>query len=534
MDENYNLNSETQSQFWPPKPEPKPMFALGRRDMIFAICTLLVSIFASVFGIFGGFALGYLLTVVFAVVLFAVYFAGRGKARVLPVLWGLLSLANSAVFVCTTNGSVRLCGVVISFLLAVTCFDGLVNGRAKGNRQMLGIYYTALSTVSNMGVTIKSLFSNSNGNKKTVGKVLIGFTCAIPVLVVVVPLLLSSDAAFSGMMEDIFSDAYSTICKAVFGVLLSVIALSYGFSMKTGRISGVKQGNFAGVENVYIISFLAAICVCYGLYLFSQLAYFFSAFRGFLPDEEITYAQYARKGFFEMCLIAVINLCMVFLSLFIAKKKDGKVCHGVKALTTFIGVFTLIIIATAISKMVLYIDAYGMTQLRLTTSAFMVFLTVVFISVILRIYIRQINVVKTALLAAGCIVLLLGVANVNKVCAEYNYESYRSGKLKTIDVTALYDLGDEGIPYIVKLTEDADEKVAGTARRCLANAYLFDYFDAMEDKNAVSLEELRQNAKNKGFSYFSIPRTEAYDSLFRFAEENPAFIGNVRQYLVKN
>ena len=170
-----------------------------------------------------------------------------------------------------------------------------------------------------------------------------------------------------------------------------------------------------------------------------------------MPNNEITYAEYARKGFFEMCVIAVINLGIVFLSMLLAQKQNGKACHSIKAITTFIAVFTLIIITTAISKMVLYIDAYGMTVLRITTSAFMLFLAIVFIAVILRVYLNKINIVKTALLAAGCVVLILGTMNVNAVCAEYNYKAYNAKKLDSIDIKALYELGDEGIPYIVKI-----------------------------------------------------------------------------------
>ena len=55
-----------------------------------------------------------------------------------------------------------------------------------------------------------------------------------------------------------------------------------------------------------------------------------------------------------MSVVAVINLCLVFVSLLLAKKEGGKISYGIKISLTFISVFTLIIIATAISKMVLY------------------------------------------------------------------------------------------------------------------------------------------------------------------------------------
>ncbi len=516
----------------PVEPKTKPSFDLTKGDNAFALCGVLVSVFTSVFGIFGGFSLGYLLSIVFMMALFLCYFAKGGKARFFPIFCGVLALANSAVFICTSNASVRFFGVIVSFLLALVCYDGLVGGEAKGNRQTLRVFSRAVMTMGNVGRAIKSLFVG-DGKRKTAGNVVIGLLCAIPVLVVVVPLLMSDDA-FYGMVRNVFGDMTTTAFKLVFGLVLSMFVISYGFSLKAGQVREAKPGKFSGIENAYIISFLSAISVCYLLYLFSQLAYFFSAFRGFLPDGEITYAQYARKGFFEMCMIAIINLGIVFLSLLLSKKRNGKACHGVKALATFIAAFTLIIIATAISKMVLYIDVYGMTVLRLTTSAFMLFLSVVFISVILRIYITKINVVKTALVAAGCIVLALGTANVNAICARYNYQSYMTGRLKTIDVDALYYLGDEGIPYIAKLVADDDAEIAKQAESYLTDVYLYDYFEDMTEAEDFTVETLKKNQRNKGIERFRIPKKAAYDALYGFIEDNASWQETLRQEVADN
>ena len=508
---------------WPQTYKPKPLFDLEKRDVAFAVCGVIIFVLTSIFGIFGGFALGYMVTSIAAFCLFACYFGKGGKLCPFSAICGVLALANAGVFLCTTNGSVRFFGIIVSILLSLVCLDGMVNGRVQGNRRTMEVFYRAAATSGQTDIAVKSLFSDRNGNKKAIGKVLIGLLCAVPVLVIVVPLLLSSDDAFRGMMDRMFDDAGHRVFEVGFGVGLSALAISYGFSLKTGRTAKAKEGAFAGVENVYVVSFLSAISLCYLLYLFSQLAYFFSAFKGFLPDGEITYAQYARKGFFEMCVIAVINLALVFGALLLAKKQEGRACRAIQLLGTFIGVFTLIIIATAISKMVLYIDAYGMTVLRLTTSAFMVFLAVVFISVILRIYIRKINIVKTALLTAGCVVLILGTVNVNRVCAWYNYESYYAGKLKMIDVEAMYNLGDEGIPYVVKIASGEDKTVASTAKKYLKNAYLYDYFEDVNGVEGFTLSQLQKSERDSGFSYFSLPRKEAYESLYDFLEENPDF-----------
>ena len=451
---------------------PGSTFLLTKRDTAFSLCAGLACVFTAVFGIFEGYALGYLLSSVAMLAVFAIYFTKDRKRCVLSFFSGLLALANAGVFVCTSNGSVRFFAAAVSFFLALTCIDGWKNGGVKGNRQTLWIFFRAVATIGKMRMSIRSL--SAGENKRSVGKAMLGILCALPVLIVVVPLLLSSDFAFQGMMKEVFGNVPTLILKIGFGLLLALFVIPYGLSMRHTPTKPAREGRFTGIENVFVISFLSAISLFYVLYLFSQLAYFFSAFQGFLPDEKITYAQYARKGFFEMCVIAVINLIVVFAALLLAKKKNGKVCHGIKGLATFIAIFTLLIIATAISKMVLYIGEYGMTVKRVTTSAFMVFLAIVYLSVILRVYFVRINIIKTGLLAAGCIVLILGFANVNHICARYNYESYQSGKLATVDVEALYNMGHEGIPYVVKLVSDEDKMVAGKAKNYLKKAYLKD------------------------------------------------------------
>ncbi len=501
----------------------KALFPLGKGDIAFALCAVAVCVFTCICGLFGGMALGYLLSVVAFLVLFWCYFAKSGRVTPLSVVAALLVLGMGAVFLCTTNGSVRFFAGVLGFLLGLLGFDSLVRGKTIGNRQTLGGFYAAASSLDNLDIAVKSLFSNENGDKKAVGKVLIGLLCSLPVLAVVVPLLMSSDYAFRGLMDNLFSDALSTILKVAFGVMLAVPVTAYGFSLKYRRTATLKESRFTGIESVYLVSFLSVISLCYLLYLFSQLAYFFSAFRGFLPQGDITVSQYARKGFFEMCTIAVINLVLVLGTFLLAKKKEGKVSGAVKAVTTFIAGFTLVIIATAISKMVLYIDSFGMTVLRLTTSAFMVFLTVVFISVVLRIYLRRVNVVKTALFTAGLVVLVLGVGNVEAICARYNYEAYMHCQLETVDVQAMYELGDEGLPYVAKLTYCVDEAVSTPAKECLAEAYLYDYFEDMQTAEGITVEALRAREKNRGFTRFSLPRQAAYDTLYRYVQECPGF-----------
>ena len=507
----------------------KQTFAINKKDILFAVGAVVCCVFTALFGIFN-FALGYTLSTVMLTVLISLYFVNKQKIKLTSVFYGLLTVMNSAVFISTTNASVKFFAVIIIFLLCIMFFDGFINTRRRGNKAVINTFYSAFSSVGNILISVKSLF-DGNGSKKVI-KVFIGMICAIPMLIIIVPLLISSDDAFSGLVENIFSNSFNTILKIILGLGMSLIVISYGFSVKKGLSAQLKPCNFKGVENIYVISFLSVISACYLLYLFSQLAYFFSAFSGILPSGyKFNVSQYARKGFFEMCVIAVINLAVTALCILLSKKYNGKLNYAIKAFCTFISVFTLIIIATAVSKMVLYIKSFGMTVLRITTSSFMLFLAIVFISVILRIYISKINVLKTAIITAGCVIFVLGTVNVNAVSAKYNYEAYKTGRLKNIDIYAMYELGDEGIPYITKLACSKKPEIAKEAQYYLSQAYLYDYFDNNADSQSFTVDDLKEKQKYKGIKNYSIPKAEAYNSLYKFIEKNPSFSSSC-QFLV--
>ena len=114
------------------------------------------------------------------------------------------------------------------------------------------------------------------------------------------------------------------------------------------------------------------------MFFISQAGYFLSAFTNSLP-EGFTYADYARRGFFELFAIALINLGVTcFMSLF-SKKAGREKPFALKFYSVMISVFTLILIATAMSKMIMYINRYGLTALRFYTSWFMVLLAMIFV-----------------------------------------------------------------------------------------------------------------------------------------------------------
>ena len=528
-EQNFENNTEMQ-QGYSSCTKPIERFDIDIKDVAFAVIFVVGSIIMSAFGIFGGFRAGFTVAAIILSVSVTAYFKTKEiKTSVYPFVCFWLGLGLTVSFSVTSNSSVRFWCFALLIILQLVWFTSLViKERAEGD---LGIIREIVSPIFNLVIpnlpnAIASLLAGRKN--QTLGKILLGIIPAIPVLVVVIPLLMSSDEAFKGMILLVFENIALLVFELALGLIISVFLIAYCFSLKKKELPQIKESGFKGLENTMVISFLSVLSICYLSYLFSQLAYFFSAFSGFLPSGyKFSVSAYARRGFFEMSVIAAINFAIIFAVLLLSNKKNGKINLASRILCTFIGVFTLIIIATALSKMFLYIKSFGMTELRITTSVFMIFLAVVFITLMIRLYAPWVMVIKTGLIAAAITLIMLGTVNVNGVIAKYNYTAYKNGTLKDIDVSTIYELGDEGVPYLAALMNDKNDDVADLAKLKISYSYE-DYYE-IKDNDDNQLVEMGEK-KYKDIGEFSFSRNRAYKALDSILEKDPQIVNYKNEY----
>ncbi|MBQ5884961.1 MAG: DUF4173 domain-containing protein [Clostridia bacterium] len=527
MNENNAVNPGFNTNHTPDKKLEK--FELVKGDYMFSIFAFVISVITSILGIWGGFRIGWTISVISIIVILTAYFiSGRSKVKLFPLCCALFAVAVSLSFTLTTNGMVRFFSFIFAAILSLIWFMSLIAEQKEEDD--LDLIINIFSPIFELVIpcipnSVVSLFSGNGEKNKKLGKALIGCLISVPFLFVIIPLLIASDEAFSGMVGLFFGNIVSTLFKIIVGAVISLLIISYGFSFKKRALPERKKCNFAGVEGITVGVFLSVISLCYLSYLFSQLAYFFSAFSGFLPENyKFSVSAYARRGFFEMSVIAALNLLIIFIVLILTKKRDCKIGAGIKALCTFIAVFTLLIISTALSKMALYIKSLGMTELRVGTSGFMIALWVIFISLIVRIYIPKIRVIRTALISFAVVLTLFGCFNINSVIGEYNYNAYKNGWTETIDTRALYYLGPEGIPYLIKLSEDKDKEVSFEAEKMLYNALLYGNYEYKIVENVKGPKLEKNENRINGLGSYCYPLMRAEKMLNEFIENNGNFL----------
>lgn len=498
------------------------LFEMGNFDMAFSAILLGVSLIGVITGIWGGFNAGFSFAFLLMFSAMTVYLARKGTMPgPFAFLCGILSLTLCSVFTFTSNSTVKFFSVIMAVITSVVWFASLAGHRIPTGDLGLVIHTSRVTfaPVGHMPRALASVFSFSkSGKSRSVSKALIGLVCAIPVLCIVIPLLVRSDEAFWGFTKNLIDDLGTLAAQLV--VTLIIFPFILAFALRTKKIADTESNpsRFRGIDTVYIASFLGIIAVVYLLYMFSQLAYFFSAFSGFLPEGyEFTYAGYARRGFFEMSAVSAINLVLVMAALLLSRKSDGRTPGALKIIGTFISLFTLLLISTAISKMVMYIQNYGMTVLRLGTSAFMVILAFVFAALILRLFIPRVKVLHVAVAVSALVLSVLGIANVNAICARYNYEAWKSGKLDSLDYSYMVELGHEGIPYLVKLAEE-DSEEAQAAKRLVRDAIFRQYY--YYDSSVSGDDEKRVYSK---LSEKSVPIERAYRALEEYKALHPDY-----------
>lgn len=507
----------------------KPLFQKKNSDIIVAVILVLLSILGVSALFWHELSLGFTIVFDVALILISSFILKKGvKPGFLFFACGILSLICSGSFFITSNPIIKVITLLVIGVSSIIWLSSISGKEYKsGDYNLIIFFFTAIyRALSNISGIFKSLFSKNDSKSKTASNILIGIVCAIPAVLIVVPILSNADFAFGSLVSRIFDDYFTLIQKIILGLGISVVAISLTFSFKYDDKAYSYRELSVKVNNTTASAFLCVLSSVYLIYLFSQLAYFFSAFSSILPkDYKFTYAEYARRGFFELCIIAVINLIVIYAIILLSEKNNGKLAISAKIPSIFIILFTFIIIATAFSKMIMYINAYGCTVLRIGTSAFMAWIAILFVCILIRIFSMRFDFLKTGLVFALIITAVLGLGNINAFIADYNYNAYIDGKIK-MDVKYMADIGDEGIPYLYKLTKVRDEKIAEQAKEELSYKY-YNYYDFeetnIEDINSYKEFEKLQKSK-EGISSFSIPLSKAYKTLEKYAKEEDGIV----------
>jgi len=477
----------TQWENPPEKPE-LPAYDTGKKELFFGIAILIFGMLLCNSVLYGGFYLGFAIFSSLTILCTAVYLRLSGhKLNFYSGSLLVLSLVICGGFGRSDDGFVKfvmICFLLISVNLGLCLQAGQNLRSAAGVRSLLdaprALFALGVSKQPQAWRGLIHTCRSSSGVAKKGSAVLMGLVIAVPVLAILIPLLISADAAFDALLQKLpdwdFGELLTTLVCGFFLVCLLYVR---GVALhRNGEAQEKKTARKKGMSALTVNTVLAAVAVVYVAYLISQLSYFFGGFMGLLPAE-YTMAEYARRGFFEMAWICAINLSIMTLAVGLVKK-EAKAPLSTRLFCLFIGIVTLLLVATASAKMFLYIDSYGLTRLRVLTEVIMIWLGITTAVVTVWLFMPKLPYMKAVLLCALVIGAAVFWADVDTVTARYNVNAYLSGKMETVDVWYLSTLGDGAVPYLQKLSIEADAEIAEQAREAIERQYIYSSDDYRE------------------------------------------------------
>jgi len=483
-------------------------------------CILLVALALgwSVDLFFYGKALG-ISAPLFVLLLMAALFGLGWLEGVRPVrcnLWLLAPLIFFAgmVFV-RANPFVTFLNVVASLALL-----GLIaHFYAAGHLQRLGLIgylIVLLRTAGNALVRPAPLVSASMDLKavrrrgsRNLLPVIRGLLLALPVLVIFTLLLASADLVFADYLKDLFSleispDLLELLWRGII-VLGAAWFLAGGLAYALGRSQASDDqgalekalGSLAQVVRlgfVEVATVLISVDLLFLVFVWIQFAYLFGG-RANITIEGYTYAEYARRGFFELVAVSVLTLGLILGLRWLARRdthRQGRIFNGLSSL--MVGL-VLVILASAFQRLRLYEAAYGYTQLRLYSHVLMVWLAAAFVWFLVTLWRWSDRFAIGAFVAALGFLATLNAINPDAFIARQNLARYQAtGKL---DAYYLTRLSEDAVPALVL----AVGQVTGDEREVLS------------DHLRYRLESMEESVRWRSWPSFHLARRRAYDLL---------------------
>jgi hypothetical protein len=199
---------------------------------------------------------------------------------------------------------------------------------------------------------------------------------------------------------------------------------------------------------------LLMLNMVYILFAIVQFSYFFGGGIASLPDE-MTYADYARRGFAELVVVTVINFTVLMATLHGTDRSSRSMDRFLRVLLAVLIGCTGVMLCSAFMRMAMYENAYGFSVTRLLVDVFILFLSVLFAIALAKLWNDRIKLMKPYAIIALVAYLIVNYMQVDGIVASNNVKRYES--TGSIDTYYLGYLSFDAAPYLIELKRNHPE-----------------------------------------------------------------------------
>lgn len=315
------------------------------------------------------------------------------------------------------------------------------------------IYYThailhkLLAPFLCVKLPFKWMLELNSERASTIKRVLCSVIIAVPCVILLVIILSSADMVFSLNAQNLLMKLFTHInFRTVYVVICGVLVGLYLFGILFTHIAGNKpdyarpQKELRG-DLIIINILLGSLLFVYTLFVMIQFKYLFA---GSALPSGLSYTEYARKGFFELLALSVVNIIFILVVTSLTKKDTGKWATLTRVFCHYMCAVTIVLLASSFYRMWLYTNAYGLTRMRFFVMGFLVFELIGLIVTFVFIARPKINITLVYVCLAITYYTLLSVFPLDNLIAKNQIDRYMHDS--RTDLSYIYTLSLDAAP----------------------------------------------------------------------------------------
>lgn len=321
-----------------------------------------------------------------------------------------------------------------------------------------------------------------------------GIVLAIVVLIVFGGLFVSADLILQKYLSDFFIfNLNPDLIPHLISIAIVSIFFCGGFSYafrepKSNTLSPTEKARTFGRIEMMIL--LGTLHVLFIGFIVLQATYLFGGVEK-LFALGLTYAEYARRGFFEIVGAALLAYLVITKTEVEVVKEDGKHLTSFKLLAGGLALEVVLVLISAFYRLSLYEDAYGFTIIRLYSHALMIWIAVASCMLLLHILIngnRQ-KLIRNGFISIILLLMAMNAINPDAYIAKQNISRYQNEK-KELDIDYLTSLSDDAVPVTLQMFDNPNQEVRSEFIRWLKTVRGGNYRDST-DWQAYTLSRAR-------------------------------------------
>src|ERR671912_431976 len=350
-----------------------------------------------------------------------------------------------------------LLGVLISLSLAVWLGRSGSLRRAGILDYVLGGVYTgALTSAGPMPVSVVDIEWREAVRGRWKGQALAvsrGVLLAAPLLLLFGTLLVAADAIFERLIIEVFgfdlAEVFSHLFLITFFAWITAGLLWAGLMARVPENLAIPRPRVLSLGIVEVGIVLGLLDLMFLTFVVIQIRYLFGGAGRVEATAGLTYSEYARHGFFELVTVTALALPLLLLAHWLLRTGNPTHDRLFKALAGVMIGLLFVIVASALQRMYLYQQEFGLTELRLYTTMFMLWISTVLIWFVLTVLRdRRERFAFGALIAGFAAIFALNAMNPDALIASTNIDRMEDGK--RFDAYYLTTLSADAVPVLVE------------------------------------------------------------------------------------